>query len=58
VIWLLTVPLAVVAAYALLCLLIDTGKGSESRMPYLVLLIVSAGILYVAWFHPVRITFA
>ena len=46
------------AAYALLCLLIDTGKGSESRMPYLVLLIVSAGILYVAWFHPVRITFA
>lgn len=57
-IWLLTVPLGFVAAYALLCLLIDTGKGSASRMPYLVLLIVSAGILYVAWFHPITITFA
>jgi hypothetical protein len=58
VIWALTVPLVVVAAYALLCLLIDTGKGSASRMPYLLLLLASAGILYVAWFHPVHIGFA
>ena len=56
-IWLITIPLIVVAAYALLCLMIDTGKGSASRMPYLMLLLVSAGILYVAWFHPVTVTF-
>jgi len=57
-IWLITIPLIVVAAYALLCLMIDTGKGSASRIPYLMLLLVSAGILYVVWFHPITVAFS
>jgi len=57
-IWLITIPLVVVAVYALLCLAIDTGKGSASRIPYLMLLLVSAGILYVAWFHPITVAFS
>lgn len=57
-IWLLTIPLALIALYALLNLMIDTGKGSSSRIPYLILLVVSTAVVYVAWFHPIRITFA
>ncbi len=57
-IWLLTIPVGVVAAYAVLCLLIDTGKGSSSCIPYWLLLLASTAILYVAWCHPVRISFA
>jgi len=57
-IWLITIPLVVVAVYALFCLAIDTGKGSASRIPYLMLLLVSAGILYVAWFHPITVAFS
>lgn len=57
-IWLIMVPLALAAAYAVLCLVIDTGTGSSSKIPYWVILLASTAVLYVAWFHPVRVTFS
>lgn len=33
-VWLITIPLAIVAAYAVLCLMINTGAYSASRTPY------------------------
>lgn len=56
-IWLITIPLALVAAYSVLCLMINTGTDSGRSAPYWVLLTASAAILYVAWYHPISITF-
>lgn len=56
-IWVLTIPVALVAAYAVLCLLIGADMRSDGSAPYWILLLASAAILYVAWFHPISITF-
>ena len=56
-IWLITIPLALVAAYAILCLVLNAVTGSGEGKPYWVLLTVSVAIVYIAWFHPVRIAF-
>lgn len=54
-IWMLTIPLAVIMAYSVLCLMINRDMGSGQSTAYWMLLAASVVILYVAWFHPVRI---
>ena len=56
-IWLITIPLVLIAAYSVLCLAINAGTGGRSA-PYWLMLAASAVGLYLAWFHPVRITVA
>jgi hypothetical protein len=56
--WLITVPAILVAAYAVLCLLIGRDLGEGGNLPYWLLLAGCVVIVYVAWFHPVRIVLA
>lgn len=56
-IWLLTAAFGLVAAYTILCLMIGSKTGGSSQAPYWVLLLVSVTVLWVAWYHPMHITF-
>lgn len=55
-IWLVTIPSAVIAAYSILCILINRDMRSGGGAVYWVLLTASTTLIYVAWFHPIRIT--
>jgi hypothetical protein len=55
-IWLVTIPSAIIAAYSTLCILINRDMRSGGGAVYWVLLAASATVIYVAWFHPVGIT--
>lgn len=57
-IWLLSIILALVCGYSVLCLIIGRDRKSGGDLPYWLLLITSIAILSAAWFHPIRITFA
>ncbi len=57
-IWLLSIILALVCGYSILCLLIGREMKSGGDLPYWPLLNASIAIFSVSWFHPIRITFA
>lgn len=56
-IWIVTAVLVLVMAYAGLNLLISRDMGEGGILPYVLLLLGSSGMLYVAWMHPPHVTF-